>query len=355
MPTANTLLYDVETQIMENIVTFLSKGKIDDANWQMSRLESYGALNTENRKIITRFSEQVGTLSKEEVKEAMANALKEIEPQFIKAKKAGASLLDALPPNASPALRDMLASYQGRAVQGMNYTMQTLLDNAGQVYIASVNKASLLILSGSYSIDDAIAQTVREWSKQGIPSIVDKAGRQWSTESYAQMVMRSTVRSVTTDVQFQRCDEYGIDLIEVSSHVDARPGCAPYQGKVFSRNGKTKWYPLLSSTTYGEASGLFGVNCRHQTYPFFPGVSTQTFPERPFNEEAYENSQTQRKHERGIRQSKRELAVMEKTKDQKAIEQAKQTLKNRENNLMGFLKESDRTRRINREQIYKVL
>jgi len=353
--TANDLLYDVETQIMENIVTFLSRGSVASADWQISRLEAYGALNTENRKVIERFKGKVGTLSQAEVREAMKSALDEIEPQFLKAKAAGASLLDALPPNASPALREMLASYQGRAVQGMNYTMQTLLENAGGVYIQSVNKASLLILSGSYSIDDAIAQTVREWSKSGIPSIVDRAGKQWSTEAYAQMVMRSTVRSVTTDTQFTRCDEYGTDLIEISSHVDAREGCAPYQGKVYSRSGQTKGYPLLSSTSYGEPAGIFGVNCRHTAYPYFPGLSTKTFPARKFDEEAYANSQKQRLYERGVRQSKREIAVMEKTKDTMAVEQARKTLSRREDRLKEFLSETNRTRRSTRELIYDVL
>ncbi len=355
MQTANDLLYDVETQIMENIVTFLSRGSVASADWQIDRLQAYGALNTENRKAINKVIGKIGTLTDSEVAEAMKSALAEIEPQFLKASKAGATLLDALPPNASPALRDLLSVYQGRAVRDMNYTMQTLLNNAGGVYIQSVNKASLLLLSGSYSIDDAIAQTVRAWSKSGIPSIVDKAGRQWSTEAYAQMVMRSTVRNVTTETQFTRCDEYGTDLIEISSHVDAREGCAPYQGKVYSRNGKTKGYPLLASTSYGDPAGIFGINCRHQSYPFFPGISTQTYKERPFDKEAYDNSQTQRRYERDIRQSKRELAVMEKSGNEQAIAKAKDTLKGRQANMRGFLDESGRTRRYNREQIYDVL
>lgn len=355
MQTANDLLYDVETQIMENIVTFLSRGKADDASWQIGRLQAYGALNTENSKAIAKITNQIGTLTNKEVAEAMKSALAEIEPQFLKAQKAGVTLLDALPPNASPALRDLLSVYQGRAVHGMNYTLQTLLSSAGDVYIASVNKASLLLLSGSITPDEAIAQTVRAWSKSGIPSIVDKAGRQWSTEAYAQMIMRSTVRNVTTETQFTRCDEYGTDLIEISSHADAREGCAPYQGKVYSRNGKTKGYPLLASTSYGDPAGIFGVNCRHQSYPYFPGISTQTHEERPFDKEAYDNSQTQRKYERDIRQSKRELAVMEKSGNEQAIAKAKDTLKGRQANMRGFLDESGRTRRYNREQIYDVL
>jgi len=353
--TAIELLYEAETDIMKNIVRNLSLGKDDEADWLAGRLRAFGSLSVDNEKTLAKFSERIIGLSKAEVAEAAKEALSEIEPQFIKARKAGATLLDALPANASPALRNMVKSYQGRAVQGMNYTMQTMLSKAGELYVQSANKTSFLVLSGSASIDNAIAQTVREWSKNGIPSIIDKAGRKWSTESYAQAIMRSTVRSVTTDVQFTRADEYGVDLIEISSHVDAREGCAPYQGKVYSRNGTTKGYPQLASTSYGDPAGLFGVNCRHQSYPFFPGLSTKTFPERKFNETAYKNSQTQRMYERQIRQSQREIALFEKTKDKNAIAMATKTLERKEDKLKEFLSETNRKRRYTREMIYDVL
>ena len=46
---------------------------------------------------------------------------------------------------------------------------------------------------------------------------------------------------------------------------------------------------------------------------------------------------------------------MEKSGNEQAIAKAKDTLKGRQANMRGFLEESGRTRRYNREQIYDVL
>ena len=350
--TAAELLYEAETDIMLNMIEFLRLGKIEDANWQQEKLKDFGALNAKNKKIIAKYGKQITNATLAEIKEAAEEAIKAIEPQFLSAIKKGATLPEALPANASPALRNVLEIYQKRAVDGMNFTMQTMLKNAGTTYMQTANKASLLVLSGATSPDQAIAQTVREWSKSGIPSIIDSAERRWSTEAYAQTLLRSTVRGVTTDTQFERCDEYGTDLIEISSHLDARPGCSPYQGKVYSRNGKTKGYPNFGNTSYGDAAGILGINCRHTITPFFEGISTRTYEEDPNTKRAYKDSQTQRRYERDIRKSKREVKMFKKMPEQA---RAKATLKAREKRLKGFLTKSGRTRRSNRERIYDVL
>jgi len=348
------LLYDIETDIMLNIIGYLRRGKTS-ANWQMEKLSDYGALNTANRRVLAKYGNTLAKYTEDEIREAAADAIKAIEPAFAKARKAGATLLDALPPNASEPLKAILSQYQRLAVDGINFTQQKLLEGAGSVYIDSVNKAALKISTGVISTDEAIAQTVREWSKKGIPAIVDSAGRGWSTEAYAQTVLRSSVRNVTTETQFTRCDEYGVDLIEISSHVDARPGCAPYQGRVYARSGRHPRFPSFSTTTYGDPAGILGINCRHNIYPYFEGVATKTFEADPTTARAYEASQKQRRYEREIRASKREVSVMEKLGDDSAVSRAKATLKNREERMQSFLAESGRTRRSNRERIYEAL
>ena len=97
-----------------------------------------------------------------------------------------------------------------------------------------------------------------------------------------------------------------MDLIQVSSlHAAPYPGCAPYQGNVYSLNGKTEGYPLLSETSYGEIDGLFGANCSHTSTVYTPGQK-KTFNPYPLGEteEKYKESQQQRKFERSIREGK---------------------------------------------------
>lgn len=148
--------------------------------------------------------------------------------------------------------------------------------------------------------------------------------------------------------QFDRMDDYGLTLVEVSSHSGARPKCAKDQGKIFNRSGgggyttdlhgrKIRYY-AWSESSYGEPDGILGINCGHQIYPFTPGVSYQTyFPEpEEENAEAYKKSQQQRELERRVRKSKRECMMLETAGDPEGARQAQQLLKQRQDALRQF-------------------
>jgi hypothetical protein len=110
------------------------------------------------------------------------------------------------------------------------------------------------------------------------------------------------------------------DLVQVSAHAGARPSHAAFQGKIFSRSGKSKKYPdFVESTHYGEGDGLGGYNCRHSYFPYFEGISENAYDRETRNEYAkrkvtynnekismYEASQKQRELERTIRMWKRQ-------------------------------------------------
>jgi hypothetical protein len=167
------------------------------------------------------------------------------------------------------------------------------------------------------------------------------------------MISRTLCNQVAGQMQFDRMDEYGSDLIEVSSHLGARERCEPFQGKIFSRSGKSKKYAAWSTTSYGEAAGLLGINCHHVIYPYISGKSTKRY--EPYdveeNRRVYEESQQQRLYERTIRKQKRELELMETIGDEEGIKQAKQSIRNTQASLRAFLKETGRGRRRDREQI----
>ena len=173
------------------------------------------------------------------------------------------------------------------------------------------------------SRQSAMRECIGEMTQKGIPAFVDKNGRNWTPEAYTNMCIRSTVGSVAKETQFSLMDEYGLDLIEVSSHSGARPLCAKDQGKIFNRNGgggyttdldgkRIKFYAWRSSS-YGKPAGLLGINCGHQLYPFLPGISVQTyFPyDEKENAEQYEKICNQRALERKVRASKRECTSLD--------------------------------------------
>lgn len=348
MQTAIELLTELESRLIRNIVSGLAKGDIGTAYWSMQKLEELGTIHTLNARAVRDQLARVLPLIQEEIRKRGTAAAEGIDRTL-----EGLQLSEVLPVNADPSLKAILQTWEGSASTAIERLGATLLSGARDIYIDTVNRTVAQVLAGHVTGRQAIAETAREWAEAGIPALVDTKGRKWTTEAYAGVVVRSNVRNVTTDMQAERCQQYGVDLVEVSSHLGARPLCAPYQGKVYSITGKTEGYPLLSSTSYGEAAGLFGCNCGHQMYPFIPGVSEQAY--HPViakeNADAYETSQEQRALERNIRKAKRTLSVMEGLGDPDAIAKAKARVNATQGAMRDFIDETGRTRRRDREQI----
>ena len=113
----------------------------------------------------------------------------------------------------------------------------------------------------------------------------------------------------------RNCEATGTDLVEVTAHWGAREDHAIWQGKIYSLSGKSKKYPDFAICRYGEVDGLKGVNCRHDFYPFFEGISEPTqWPKEPeaieYKGRTYtytEATQKQRQMERNVRATKREI------------------------------------------------
>lgn len=352
------LLYAAETEILTDIARLLRGGAVASADWKIEKLRKLGALNDRAAEVLRKYRDaiQAGVMS--EVDEAAMDALLRGEATFRRAKEAGATLADALPLDADPAIKATIATWQKSAVNQMNLAMATMLEQTGQLYVDTINRTTFQVLTGAMSGREALVKTVKEWAASGVPSIVDRAGRQWTTEAYSNMVIRTNTTRVATEVQFKRAEEYGADLIEVSAHAGARPLCAPYQGRIYSLSGTSEKYPAFSSTSYGEPAGLLGINCGHLTYPFFEGISRQTYSpdetkaKKEENARVYQESQKQRAIERSIRAAKREAAVFESLGDKAALAQAKSLIGDRQAAMRDFIKETGRTRQRGREQVY---
>lgn len=93
-------------------------------------------------------------------------------------------------------------------------------------------------------IGAAQKQFLKTMEEKGIVAFTDKAGRDWSLRSYADMATRTTSRQATNlGVLF--ADE-SHDLYQISSHGTTCPICAPLEGRVYSRSGKDPNYPPLA-------------------------------------------------------------------------------------------------------------
>lgn len=259
----------IEEQILINIAKQLREGKKlmeDDIQaWQLKKLMELGTLTQQNIITIAKHAGMAVNEVSKMLEEAGYSAVDEIEGDLAEAVQMGVAVQ---PPAVaeSAAIAAVLTAYQQQAMDVFNLVNTTMLQQAEQAYIDILNQTAGKVLTGVSTPNEALRETAARWAEHGIPALVDKKGRKWTTEAYVNMVMRSISNRVANDMQFARMDDYGVDLIEVSSHVDARPKCAPYQGRIYSRSGRHPKYPPFSSTSYGEPDGLFGKYlCRTKT------------------------------------------------------------------------------------------
>lgn len=108
---------------------------------------------------------------------------------------------------------------------------------------------------------------------QGLTALIDKAGRKWDLDTYAEMLIRTKVVEARNLGLANQVAEAGQDLVEVSSHASSCDLCSPWEGKILSLTGKTVGYPTLSDA---EANGLFHPNCRHAINVLIPSLANKT-------------------------------------------------------------------------------
>lgn len=348
------LLYAVETEILKGIAAALGRGAVGTAAWKTDRLARLGVVSKNSAALVARYATQVQSGMASAVEEAAINAALAVDAKAFLAKKAGGDVKELLAITTDPVLRATIETWQRSAKNQANLAMAQMAQNAGDVYMDIINKTTLSVVTGAETGHVALVQTIKEWSKQGIPSIVDRAGRQWTSEAYVNAVIRSNTSRAANESALARAEEYETDLVEVSSHPGSRPSHYDFQGQVFSRSGTHEKYPPLSDTGYGDAGGIGGVNCSHLLYAFWEGVSIAREPAQSEaqNEALYTESQNQRALEREIRSAKRELTVMESLGDDAGILAAKQSVREAQSAMREFVDDTGRTRQYSREQVY---
>lgn len=323
------LAYELETELIKAIVKSLA----GNTDWKLYKLAQF---NQKALAIVNRFRARMLSGVDKEMEGAVAKLLAEI---------GGVSM--------SPGMKEIVTRWAASAKSSVNLAMAKLAESAGASYVFALNKASMALITSESTRKEALKRAIGEL--HSLTAFVDDAGRQWSPEGYISTVMRSNMGRAVNASQMQAAADLHTDLVEVTSHAGARPKCAPYQGRVFSITGNTPGYPALSRTSYGEPDGLLGINCGHRLIPFIPGVSKRSSKLKlttKENERIYEQSQQQRGLERSIRAAKREQVKWEAAGDKEMARQWGAKVKDRQAAMRGFIKDTGRTRRGDREQIY---
>lgn len=353
-------------------------GNTSSFAWQVKMLAELGQLTEENRNIIAELTGANSGLLREALTQAMLAALKEVEPELKEAAARGLLAEPGTTPELSPNAQAVLQSYYDQAAEKLNLVNTVMLQSSLDQYRAVIantityeaqlsaaqkilNESTGEVLMGASTQQQAMRRAVKRMADEGLTGYVDRGGHHWTPEAYVAMDIRTTVTNTAHQATWARCDEYGSDLIMVSTKAAARPLCYPWQGKVLSRanrardvtdlDGNTIHVYAMNETSYGQPAGLFGINCGHFSSPFFPGLSTVRGEPEPEEENArqYAESQRQRALEREIRRAKLDVSIAKATGDEELEREARQKLRGKQATMRAFIEDTGRTRRYARE------
>lgn len=237
-----------------------------------------------------------------------------------------------------------------------NLTRISALESAQQSFLDIINRTAVEVELSTKTPYEALRDSVKEFGRQNIKTVTYAKNGKFQTMQIDSAIKRSVNTRLTqtmAQTQFTKMNEWGVELLEVSSHGGARPNCAPYQGKIYTRGQRTAKYPSFETdSSYGQPDGLLGINCTHVIYPFIEGVSEQTyFPyDKDMNDKLYLESQTQRTLERNIRTTKREILTLKSAGFDAGKEELK--LKSIQSKMRDFISETGRKRHYENEKIY---
>ena len=373
----------VTDQILINIARHFrrvaSEGKMNGSfEWQAKKLAELGQVTAESAAIIQRMLGDADGALRALLEQTIIDALKEVETPLRNAASLGLLMGEnAVIPQLTPNQMQAFKMYYQQSADKLNLVNTVMLESTQQAYAATVtdigariartqgilNAATGEVVTGASSYDAAIKNGLAKMVANGLTGFIDHAGRHWSPEAYVAMDVRSTVANTARAAIWERNNDFGNDLYKVSWHNGARPLCYPWQSKVISRtdnvrdvsdlDGNTVHVYAQSETTYGQAAGLFGVNCKHLPLTFIPGLSTIDEPQQDEEEnaKAYAISQDQRALERKLRYDKRDLEILKASgAPEEEIKAARARVRQSSADIDAFCDKNNVPRRRNRER-----
>lgn len=340
--------------------------------WEVQKLAELGQLNEENAKIINKWIKTLPKEVRDTMEATRREALENLEKQMEKAVASG-----KLPPPVTDSTVQLLQDYEAQAADKLNLVNTTMLQSSENQYVRGVqltqelmnksqgllNDAAGNVVTGVETRNTALRRVIGVLADEGVTGFVDRAGRTWSPEAYVNMDVRTTVHNVAIQATKTRMEDYGVEVFQYSSHAAARPLCYPIQGQFFSWDGsegeielgngrRVHYEPFSSVEGYNTPAGPFGINCGHFPIPVIPGVSIphgdDNIQSPGENKKAYAESQEQRRLEREIREKKRLVEMAGDT----ATKEDKQAVRDAQEAMRDFIKQTGRTRRYEREQIF---
>lgn len=155
------------------------------------------------------------------------------------------------------------------SMQGVSRSITRIVSDGAKAQITQKLATGKIQGSALRTIKAGVVQAFKE---DGLTALVDKGGRQWSLDTYANMLIRTKAVEARNAGVANRMAENNYDLVQVSAH-GASDVCADWEGVILSVSGQTDGYPTVDEA---ENDGLFHPNCLHAINAIVPDLAAET-------------------------------------------------------------------------------
>ena len=278
---------DLEMRIMQDIVRRIKKaGKITStADWQINRL-----------RILGNSSEDIEKMLKETLDASYPQMFelydKVIDWEYVRNKdvyeQINAGFIPYEENEELQQITNVLIQQTDADLQNITQSLGFYLDYGGgkpvltplaEVYQKYLDAACMDIVSGAFDYNSVIRRVVSQLTNSGLRQIDYASGRANRVDVAARRAVMTGITQLTGYISNMNAEKLGTEYYEVAWHAGARPTHAVWQGKVWSKK------QLITVCGLGTVTGLEGVNCYHERYPFIPGISERNWTDEWLEEQ----------------------------------------------------------------------
>ena len=274
-----SLWRQVEDDILRDIARRITAadGMTETAVWQAQRMELLRTVQNDTVNTLAKYAKRSRSEIRRLLTEAGTATLAADDAIHRAAGK------NAVPVNESPTLLNLLnAGYRQTLGSWQNLTATTAATVTGELE-QRLDRAWLQVSTGAIDYNTAIRRAVDDLA-DGMKYITYPTGHRDTLETAVRRCVLTGVNQTAAKLQLARMEELGCEFVEVTAHEGARPSHAVWQGKIYHIGGAVtldgvRYEDFAKATGYGTGAGLCGWNCRHNFYPYWPGISVPNYTE----------------------------------------------------------------------------
>lgn len=249
------LYRQAQRTIVAQIRAAIAEGDLEQARRRRYQLAS--VIDT-----LDRLGYETDALARQIVREAFHQSADHTARQI-----EGASIIGVRGSDFAGVAHEAVEALQESITGRLTNARQTIGRQVADVFARQQRRSAMLHLLGAEGSPRAASKQLRDaLIRQGKTAFIDRAGKRWALDTYAQMATRTVTREAVTQGAITRMASHGVNLARISSHASACQICVPWEGRLISLDGTTTDYQG-EAVSDGTFMPPLHPNCRHSLMP----------------------------------------------------------------------------------------